>query len=211
MPLFEVAIIQKPTKKELDEGRSIGKVDINWPEAVMARDAQSAAISAVTVSNAPTWLDMHPCGGAGTPFWGTRMTQCDQVLAYLKAGHTLTAISAFRLFYITALAERCRDLREKGYAVRSEIIRLPSAALCEVFAVSYKPTPHICRFCSRSLWLNRSRKQPRLFCSTRCSALARHNPPGADPFWNKVRKPKGRGCWIWKGAVAGRYVCLSFL
>jgi hypothetical protein len=56
MPLYEVAIVQKPTKKELDEGTGT-EVLIFGPKAVIARDEQSAAISAVTGANAPT-LDM---------------------------------------------------------------------------------------------------------------------------------------------------------
>jgi hypothetical protein len=48
MPLFEIAIIQKPTKKELDEGTGVEKL-IFGPTAVMAKDGQSAAITAVEV------------------------------------------------------------------------------------------------------------------------------------------------------------------
>lgn len=45
MPLFEVAILEQPTKKEAEEG----KVErlVFGPEPVVARDAQSAAIAAV--------------------------------------------------------------------------------------------------------------------------------------------------------------------
>ncbi len=57
MPLFEVAIIQKPTKKELEEGTAIEKL-VFGPEPVIARDGQSAAITAVTGPKAPTGLDM---------------------------------------------------------------------------------------------------------------------------------------------------------
>ncbi|HEV8364606.1 MAG TPA: hypothetical protein VGQ52_13920 [Gemmatimonadaceae bacterium] len=45
MPLFEVAIIEKPTKKEQEEG--IGERLVFGPKAVVARDDQSAAIAAV--------------------------------------------------------------------------------------------------------------------------------------------------------------------
>ncbi len=57
MPLFEVAIIQKPTKKELDEGTGTEKL-VFGPKAVVARDGQSAAIAAVTGTDAPSGLDM---------------------------------------------------------------------------------------------------------------------------------------------------------
>lgn len=45
MPLFEVAIIQKPTKKEAEYG--VSEKLVFGPKAVVARDNQSAAISAV--------------------------------------------------------------------------------------------------------------------------------------------------------------------
>lgn len=45
MPLFEVAIIQKPTKKEGEDG--IPEKLVFGPKAVIARDNQSAAIAAV--------------------------------------------------------------------------------------------------------------------------------------------------------------------
>ena len=49
MPLFEVAIIEKPTQKEVEDGKSERLVF--GPKAVVANDAQSAAISAVLGEN----------------------------------------------------------------------------------------------------------------------------------------------------------------
>lgn len=45
MPLFEVAIIERPTKKDAEDG----KVErlVMGPRAVIASDSQSAAIAAV--------------------------------------------------------------------------------------------------------------------------------------------------------------------
>lgn len=45
MPLYEVAILERPTPKEIEEG----KVErlVFGPKAVVANDPQSAAISAV--------------------------------------------------------------------------------------------------------------------------------------------------------------------
>ena len=57
MPLFEIAIIRKPTKKELDEGTGTETL-LFGPEAVLARDGQAAAIVAVTGPKAPQGLDM---------------------------------------------------------------------------------------------------------------------------------------------------------
>ena len=45
MPLFEVAILERPTKKEADEGA--GERLVFGPKAIVANDAQSAAIAAV--------------------------------------------------------------------------------------------------------------------------------------------------------------------
>jgi hypothetical protein len=57
MPLFEVAIIQKPTKKEAEEGTGSEKL-LFGPKAVLAKDGQTAAIAAVTGKDAPQDLDM---------------------------------------------------------------------------------------------------------------------------------------------------------
>lgn len=51
MPLFEVAIIEKPTKKDAEEGK--GERLVFGPKAVVANDAQSAAIAAVLEGEKP--------------------------------------------------------------------------------------------------------------------------------------------------------------
>jgi hypothetical protein len=45
MPLFEVAILEKPTRKEAEDGAS--EKLVYGPKAVVARDQQTAAIVAV--------------------------------------------------------------------------------------------------------------------------------------------------------------------
>ena len=45
------------------------------------------------------------------------MTQCEQVLAYLKKGKTLTPIDALNEFGIFRLAARCKDLRDQGHDI----------------------------------------------------------------------------------------------
>lgn len=57
MPLFEVAIVQKPTKKEIEDGSAVEKL-VFGPVAVIGRDEQSAAIAAVTGPDAPKALDL---------------------------------------------------------------------------------------------------------------------------------------------------------
>lgn len=56
MPLFEIAILSKPTKKEAEDGTP--EKLVFGPKAVVARDAQSAAIAAVTSGERPVDLDM---------------------------------------------------------------------------------------------------------------------------------------------------------
>lgn len=46
MPLFEVAILEVPTKKEAEEGSALERLAFG-PAHVVAKDAQSAAIKAV--------------------------------------------------------------------------------------------------------------------------------------------------------------------
>lgn len=55
MPLFEVAIIEKPTKKDAEDGAS--EKLVFGPKAVVARDGQSAAIAAVMGGDVPNTLD----------------------------------------------------------------------------------------------------------------------------------------------------------
>lgn len=51
MPLFEVAILERPTKKEAEDGAS--EKLVFGPKAVVAADAQSAAITAVMDGEKP--------------------------------------------------------------------------------------------------------------------------------------------------------------
>jgi hypothetical protein len=55
MPLFEVAILEKPTRKEAEDGAS--EKLVYGPKAVVARDGQSAAIAAVMDGDVPTTID----------------------------------------------------------------------------------------------------------------------------------------------------------
>lgn len=45
------------------------------------------------------------------------MTQQMKVLEYLKAGHTITNMDAFRLFNATRLSDIIFNLRRKGYDI----------------------------------------------------------------------------------------------
>lgn len=66
MPLFQVAIIQKPTKKELEEGTG-EELLVLEPKWVMGRDSQMAAIRAVT-KDLPPDIDMNRAEVLVRPF-----------------------------------------------------------------------------------------------------------------------------------------------
>ena len=50
-------------------------------------------------------------------------SQTNMILNYLKEGNSITTLEAMILFQITCLAERIRDLREKGYVINSLMIK----------------------------------------------------------------------------------------
>lgn len=54
-------------------------------------------------------------------------SQCGQILAYLKKGKTLTPAEALKRFGCLRLAARVRDLRDQGYRIRTEMIRVMAA------------------------------------------------------------------------------------
>jgi hypothetical protein len=66
MPLFEVAILEKPTKKEAEEGAT--EKLVFGPKAVVARDGQSAAIAAVMGDANGTKIDMSKAEVLVRPF-----------------------------------------------------------------------------------------------------------------------------------------------
>lgn len=53
-------------------------------------------------------------------------TQCDMLLHHLERGARITSMAAFRLFDITRLPDRMRDLRKRGVPIKSKMITLPS-------------------------------------------------------------------------------------
>lgn len=65
MPLFEVAIIEKPTKKEAEDGAT--EKLVFGPKAVIANDQQSAAIAAVMGTEKLT-VDMNKAQVLVRPF-----------------------------------------------------------------------------------------------------------------------------------------------
>jgi hypothetical protein len=66
MPLFEVAIIERPTKKDAEDGAQ--EKLVFGPKAVIARDGGSAGIAAVLGSDAPVGIDMTRADVLVRPF-----------------------------------------------------------------------------------------------------------------------------------------------
>lgn len=67
MPLYEVAVIRKLTKKEMEEGTGQEAL-ILAPTAVLARDEQVAAIEAVTRDGGIKGFDANRCEVLIRPF-----------------------------------------------------------------------------------------------------------------------------------------------
>lgn len=64
MPLYEVAILKKPTPKEIEEGAT--EELVLGPQAVVSNDPQSAAIQVALAAGKP--LDMQKCQVIVRPF-----------------------------------------------------------------------------------------------------------------------------------------------
>lgn len=59
-------------------------------------------------------------------------SQCNQIAAWLRAGHTITALQALNLFGCMRLASRICDLRERGMDIKKQRVQLPSGKyVCE--------------------------------------------------------------------------------
>lgn len=66
MPLFEVVVIEKPTKKQEEEGE-IEKL-VYGPKAVVARNAQAAALLAMSGDELPEETDLNRVDVLVRPF-----------------------------------------------------------------------------------------------------------------------------------------------
>lgn len=64
------------------------------------------------------------------------MTQCESILAYLKAGHSLTKLESIQRFDCMNLAGRCWDLKQAGHDIRSKMIDLPNGKRIACYSLS---------------------------------------------------------------------------
>ncbi len=65
--LYEIAIIQNPTKKEIEEGTAMPKL-VYGPEAFIAPNNQTAGMVAMQSPNIPKNLDLNRCDVVVRPF-----------------------------------------------------------------------------------------------------------------------------------------------
>lgn len=52
------------------------------------------------------------------------MSQSSAILKHLKAGYSLTPLAAFKLFDCLTLSQRCTELRQRGHAVQSRMVKV---------------------------------------------------------------------------------------
>lgn len=67
MPLFEVAVTRKPTKKEIEDG-TVDEFIILPPTPVVARDGQAAIITVLTRDGGIKGFDANKCDAIVRPF-----------------------------------------------------------------------------------------------------------------------------------------------
>lgn len=56
-----------------------------------------------------------------------KLSQGEQILQYLKGGHTLTTLEALNYFNCFRLASRISDLRREGHPIVSDMIKTSSS------------------------------------------------------------------------------------
>lgn len=54
------------------------------------------------------------------------MSQNAQILKHLKAGKSITAMEAFRMFGVCVLHSRISELRGQGHRVNCQLVKTPS-------------------------------------------------------------------------------------
>jgi biotin operon repressor len=59
------------------------------------------------------------------------MTQTQQILKYLQSGNKITGMDALQLFGCFRLAARVQELREIGYEVKSQLIKINGKRIAE--------------------------------------------------------------------------------
>lgn len=87
----------------------------------------------IAIDRAFAWEDT-PEGGdywfevfqGNSPKLPTTESQCTKILAYLQTGKSITGMEALKKFDCFRLGARIYDLKDRGYAIESELIQLPN-------------------------------------------------------------------------------------
>lgn len=66
-------------------------------------------------------------------------SQKQAILDHLKQGHALTPIDSLNLFGCFRLGARIYELKQEGYDVRSELIKLPSGKTVAQYSLAMEP------------------------------------------------------------------------
>jgi hypothetical protein len=51
-------------------------------------------------------------------------TQCNRIIAYLRAGNSITGLAALNLFGVIHLPRRILDIKERGFSLADEWIKV---------------------------------------------------------------------------------------
>lgn len=63
-------------------------------------------------------------------------TQDAAILAHLKRGRSVTALSALHLFNCFRLAARVRALKDRGHRIKTDLIRTPSGKRVALYSLA---------------------------------------------------------------------------
>ena len=60
-------------------------------------------------------------------------TQCGHILQHMKTGKAITGLEALRRYGCIHLPRRILDLKERGFAIADQWIRLPNGKRCKEY------------------------------------------------------------------------------
>jgi hypothetical protein len=72
----------------------------------------------------------------GAPETHRRPTQAGKILAYLQAGHALTALDALQHFGCFRLAARIHELRRDGWGIQERTVETPSGKRVAEYSIT---------------------------------------------------------------------------
>lgn len=66
------------------------------------------------------------------------MTQNDSILSYLESGKAITPMEAWQMFGCFRLSARIKDLRNKGYEIKTKIVKHNKKAFAKYYIETRK-------------------------------------------------------------------------